>query len=136
MKTIDLILGSLSVVLVACSSTGDATSASSQAVVLDVRCGNDADCPPAFECEVENEHGVETSFCISHNADAASAGQCPAGFELEEEHGSTFCKPHGGDDASGGGTTGGAACSSSADCAPGLECEVEEEHGVTTALCK
>jgi hypothetical protein len=138
MKTIDLILGTLSVMLVACGTAGDGTSATSQAVVLDVRCANDSDCPLSFECEVEVEHGVETSFCVSHDEGAASAGECPSGFELEVEHGGTFCKPHGGDNASSGGTgsTGGAACTSSADCAPGLECEVEEEHGVTTMLCK
>ncbi len=97
MKSILAIVFASSTALVACSSLSDGSS--SQAVVLDVRCAADADCPSGFECEDETEHGVTTSFCVSHDEEAAANGDCPPGYELEEEHEGTFCKAHGGDDA-------------------------------------
>ena len=162
MKNIGFVVGSLSIALLACNTTGDGTSSAAQAVVLDVRCNADADCPSSFECENEIEHGVSTSFCVSHDEEAASAGQCPAGFELETEHSGTFCKAHGSDDSgvggsddastssgaddsstssgaddsstsSGGGATG-SSCASNADCASGLECEIQP--GEVLGLCK
>jgi hypothetical protein len=80
-------------------------------------------------------------------------GSCPAGYELEIEHGVSSCKPHGtpsaadggaapspstdgGSAPSTGGASAGSACTTNADCAAGLECEVEIEHGVTTSQCK
>lgn len=93
------LLGCLGLIIAgaaACTVTGDSTVFSSDAVVLDIRCAADADCPVGFECEVEVEHGVDVSYCVGHDEDASSSGQCPAGYELEEEHGGTFCQPHGG----------------------------------------
>lgn len=125
-------------------------------VIIDQPCAADGECPAGFECEIEDEHGVTTSFCQSD--DDHSDGTCPAGYELEVEHGQAYCKPHGGDDGSGGGSgsgsgsgaddssadgstgtgtgTVGAACATDAECGAGLECEVELEHGVTTATCQ
>lgn len=136
MNTQLLALGFIGLALSACAAGN--TGSSSDAVVLDVRCDVDTDCPSAFECEHESEHGTADSYCVSYDDSITSSGDCPAGYELEEEHGSTFCKPHGGDDdGSGSGATGGGqACSTDADCGAGLECEVEIEHGVTTSFCK
>lgn len=102
MNKIIVILGFLAAGVTACS-IGSGTGTASQGVVLDVRCDVDSDCPSGFECEDEVEHGVDTSYCVSHDDDS---GECPAGYELEVEHGGTFCKPHGGggdDDGSGKG---------------------------------
>jgi len=144
-----LILASLSALLAACTVGEDGTGASSQAVVLDERCAVDGDCPTGFQCETESEHGTEASYCVSDDSQGTSNGQCPPGYELETEHAETFCKPHGGDDSgsssgsgssssgSGSGTAvEGSTCSTNEDCAPGLECEVEVEQGVTSSFCK
>ncbi|MEQ1738219.1 MAG: hypothetical protein ABL886_17685, partial [Rhodoglobus sp.] len=69
-------------------------------VVIDQPCAADTDCPTGFECEIEVEHGVTTSFCKSD--DDHSDGTCPAGYELEIEHGVSYCQPHGGDGSGGG----------------------------------
>ncbi|MBX3210086.1 MAG: hypothetical protein KF764_33960 [Labilithrix sp.] len=142
-----LVLGFFSLV-VACSGS-DASVGGSRAdrVVLDVRCSTDSDCPSGFECEIEDEHGTSTSYCKSHRSESSSGSSgsgtatCPPGFEQELEHGGTFCKPHGGgkdsdDDSDGGAASAGGACATDADCAAGLECEIEVEHGVTTSFCK
>lgn len=105
MKASAIVTGLLASILVACGGAADDTGSTADAVVLDVRCDLDADCPSGFECETEVEHGVDTSYCVSHDEDAAAAGACPDGYELEEEHAGTFCKPHGG--GSGSGTSGG-----------------------------
>jgi len=150
-------LGFFAATLAACNG-GDnlGTGAQADSVVLDVRCAADADCPSGFQCETEVEHGVETSYCVSDESEGTSNGECPAGYEQEVEHEGTFCKAHGddaggaggagGDDNSAGGTGGddtstgsaseGQACVTSADCATGLECEVQVENGVTTSVCK
>jgi hypothetical protein len=126
----------LAATLTACTASRG-TGTSSQAVVLDVRCATDDACPSGFQCETEIEHGTDTSYCVSDDSAGTSTGECPAGYELETEHAETFCKPHGDDDgASGGSQPAGGACTSSADCAPGLECETETEHGVTTSVCR
>lgn len=97
----------LSLVLAACNASG--IGSASDAVVLDVRCADDSGCPSGFECESEVEHGVDVSYCVSHDEDAAQNGECPAGYELETEHEGTFCKPHGGaDDGGAGGDDSGA----------------------------
>lgn len=137
MKELVGLLGAAVVGAVACNVSG--TGSAADAVVLDVRCEADADCPSGFECETETEHGVDTSYCVSHDEDAS--GACPAGYELEEEHGGTFCKPHGGsgkdgEDASSSASGSGASCVTDADCAATEECEVETEHGATTGSCK
>jgi len=126
---ISLVLASI--LLSACAE--DATSTSRRAII-DQPCAGDVDCPSGFECEVEVEHGTTTSFCIAHD----EAGTCPAGYELEIEHGQSFCKPHGGDDDGAGSGSGvaGSACTSDADCGAGLECELEVEHGTTTSTCR
>lgn len=107
MKKSAYVMGLLASTLVACGGTADDTGISADAVVLDVRCDADADCPTGFECETELENGVDTSFCVSHDEDAAAAGACPDGYELEEEHAGTFCKPHGGTGSSSSGSSGG-----------------------------
>lgn len=95
-KTIS-ILASLVVIFAGCA--GDGTGTATQGVVLDVRCGADADCPAGYECETEVEHGTEASYCVDHENDS---GTCPAGYELEVEHGLVYCKPHGGSSGKGG----------------------------------
>lgn len=82
-----------------CSSDqGSESTAGVGRLRIDVACSSDQDCPTSFECEVESEHGVTTSFCQSHDEilPDGTGAQCPAGFELEVEHGTSFCKPHGG----------------------------------------
>ncbi len=71
--------------------TDDSTSTARRAI-LEQDCAADTDCPTGFECEIEVEHGVTTSFCQADD----ESGTCPAGYELEVEHGQSFCKPHGG----------------------------------------
>jgi Cys-rich repeat protein len=123
----------------------------SERAIIDTPCASDAECPTGFECEIEEEHGTTTSFC---KADEDTGGDCPAGYEQEIEHGQIFCKPHGGDDDDSDGGHGGSddsdddsdggidpgtgviECETDADCGAGLECEVEVEHGVTTATCE
>ena len=111
----------------------DATQTVSRAIV-ETACATRAECPAGFECEREVEHGTVTSFC---QADDDSV-DCPAGLELEIEHGQAFCRAHGGgaDDGGGAGSGGAGTCTTSADCPTGLECEVEIEHGQTTRTCK
>jgi hypothetical protein len=88
------------------SSPSEASISSADRLVLDVRCATNADCPATFECELESEHGAPRSFCKSHDTiGSASSPSCPAGTEAEVEHGTTFCKAHGG--AAGGGSSSG-----------------------------
>jgi hypothetical protein len=150
-QTALIVLGCFSFMLGCSGSSGDGVvQGRSDRVVLDVRCEADADCPTGFECESETEHGAATSYCKSHGGSSSSVGTssggstggaCPSGFEQELEHGGTFCKPHGGEkgeksEADGGTSNSGATCTSNADCAPGFECEIENEHGATTSVCK
>ncbi len=124
----------LSLFAVACT-TGEDTSSASRAIIS-TPCAADADCPSGFECEIEVEHGTTTSFCQADD----DSGTCPAGYELEVEHGQSFCKLHGGgggsDDASDGGVGSGTACATDADCLVTEECEIEVEHGATTGTCQ
>lgn len=92
---------------------------------------------------------------VAPNAD----GTCNPGFEIEVEHGVVWCKSHGssssssssgssssgassssssssGNTSSSSGAVGTFACQVNADCPLGQECEIEVEHGVTTAFCK
>lgn len=169
-KSVVIGLFGLSVAVVGCNS-GESTGQGTGRLALDVRCNQDADCPQAFQCEIEVEHGVSQSFCVQHQSDDANGASltCPAGFEAEADDKGTLCKAHGGgaggsgsgvddsstsagiDDSSSGtgiddtssSSTGGAsgttpvggACTSTADCAVGLQCEAQVEHGVTTMVC-
>lgn len=72
---------------------------------------------------------------------STATGPCPAGTEPELEHGVQTCKPHASVDAGtsvtpSGTTPAGGVCASSADCATGLECEVQVEDGGTRATCQ
>lgn len=96
------------------SSSTDTGISSADRLVLDVRCATDADCPATFECELESEHGASRSFCKSHDTiGSASSPSCPAGTEPELEHGTTFCKAHGGTSSGGGGADDDGGASSS-----------------------
>lgn len=98
--------------------------------IIEQSCAADADCPTGFQCEIEEEHGTTTSYCISHESGSGSgSASCPAGYELEVEHGQAYCKPHGGDDGGTGTGTTGASCATDADCGAGLECELEHGQG-------
>jgi hypothetical protein len=96
--------------------------------IIDIDCAEGPECPAGFECEVEEEHGVVTSFCKAHED---SDPGCPPGYELEIEHGQAFCMPHGGDDDAPGDDDGsgdddapqGDECAVDVDCGGGLECE-------------
>ena len=107
--------------LSACASDA-LDSGSGAGTIIDVACAEGPECPAGFECEVEEEDGVVTSYCKSHED---SDPGCPPGYELEIEHGQAFCKPHGGDDDGGAGDDDpqGDECSVDADCSGGLECE-------------
>ncbi len=120
---------SLAFAAVFVSLQGAACSASSpdelfgrrdDSVVLDVRCAADTDCPSGYECEIERT----TSYCRSHgrSGDASPGNGHDAGAEDDGDSGTS--------------PSSAASCTSDADCGPGLECEVETEHGVTTSFCK
>jgi hypothetical protein len=109
MKNLMIVVGLFGLGVTACSSSGASEGAAgSNRLLIETACTTDAECPPAFECESESEHGVKKSFCQSTDDIAAdgTGAMCPAGYELELEHGSSFCKLHGGDD---GGHEGGAS---------------------------
>lgn len=96
-------------------------------------CSLDSQCPSGEECR---RHICQISdHVVPAPTGTVAPGACPPGFEVEVEHGVSSCKPHG-TPVGGGGAAGQTACTTNADCAPGLECEVEVEHGVTTAFCK
>jgi hypothetical protein len=81
----------------------------SQHLRLEVACSSDAECPATFECESEAEHGVTSTFCSS-TEEVSSTGtggaKCPPGYEVEKEHGISFCRSHGGKDAEAQGSGG------------------------------
>jgi len=84
----------LALALPACAGNGP-DSSSSTGAIIEVDCAEGPECPAGFECEVEEEHGVVTSFC---QADEGTDPGCPDGYEQEIEHGQVFCQPHDGDD--------------------------------------
>ncbi|MBK9034351.1 MAG: hypothetical protein IPL61_24310 [Myxococcales bacterium] len=138
---LSLLLATLAFTTAGCAL--DQTSSTDRAII-ETPCADGTECPAGFECEIEVEHGVTTSYC---QADDDSDGACPAGYEAEIEHGQLYCQPHGGggggsgsgggdDDGGTGAGTAGAACTTDADCAAGLECEVEVEHGQTVSTCQ
>jgi Cys-rich repeat protein len=118
--------------LAACSEEPPIGSASR--AIVETSCADDSQCPAGFECEIEVEHGVTTSFCQAHE----ESSDCPDGLELEVEHGQEFCRPHGGDgdDEAGAPDSGSGVCTTDADCPAGYECETELEHGQTTSSCE
>jgi hypothetical protein len=100
------LLVSLSVVACATDADDDG-STTANGTVIEMACAVDADCPAGLECEIEEEHGTTTTFCKSHGGTdgrtpptgmtCGSDADCPTGLECEIEHGTSFCKPHGGD---------------------------------------
>ena len=105
--------------------------------------GAPATCPAGFEAEPE--HGA-----LSCKPDGSSTGGGSGSGGGSGGSGGSGSGGHGADDVTGGpdgghgadddaASTGtspaGAACTTSADCAPGLECEVDVEHGGTTTVC-
>jgi hypothetical protein len=85
-------LASLAIALVASACAADGPDSGSRTgAIIDVPCAEGPECPAGFECEVEEEAGVVTSFC---QADGDSDPGCPAGYEAEIEHGQVFCQPH------------------------------------------
>ena len=155
-------LGFIVLFAIGCSAAPDTSTvgASRAAVLAGGACVSNVDCAAGLECETEVEHGVTSSTCKEHRtsgsngkassgtedggkassgtqdgAASSSTSPCPPGTEVEIEHGNTFCKPHGSDDADAGSTASpspgsgsGTACTTDADCGAGLECELE--HGV------
>jgi hypothetical protein len=95
----------------------------------------------AFGCSgsgVDDIRGARSER-VALDVRCATDVDCPNGFECEAEHGTSWCKSHGGSSSSDGGvssSTPNRSCSTDADCSPGLECEIEVEHGVTTSFCK
>jgi hypothetical protein len=110
---VGLLLGSS---VVGCSGSNAAfdDAAGSAHLRLEVACSSNSDCPAAFECEAETEHGVTSTFCSSIDTvlPDGSGAKCPAGYEIEKEHGVSFCKPHGSDGAKHDGSDDGAGGSS------------------------
>ncbi len=80
----------LSLAVSACAGSSP-DSGSNTGAIIEVDCAEGPECPAGFECEVEEEHGVVTSFC---QADEGTDPGCPDGYEQEIEHGQVFCQPH------------------------------------------
>ena len=102
-------------IITACGIDG-LTDSSSGSTILDIDCARDSDCPAGYECEIEEEHGTTTTFCKLHSSDDGSGSGSGSGSD--------------------GGVGGSFECETDADCGPGLECEIEEEHGTTWSFCK
>lgn len=106
-------------------------------------CNLNSECPSGEECR---RHICQIDDHVNPPSSSGDAGECPAGTEIEIEHGVVTCRPHAehadagsGASSSGssaGGAAAGEACATTADCAAGLECEVEVEHGGTTSTCR
>jgi hypothetical protein len=60
-------------------------------VIIDMRCGSNADCPTGFACAAEAEHGPPTTMCQSGDPTVG----CPHGYQTQVGYGQTFCKPPG-----------------------------------------
>ena len=107
-----------------------------------VPAGAPATCPAGFEAEPE--HGA---LACKPDGSGAAGGGASGGAS----GGGSTSGGHGADDGTGGSDAGhgadddaatstgtspaGAACTTSADCATGLECEIDIEHGGTTTVC-
>ena len=105
MKHVLTVIGALGLVL-GCSSSGTSfdPEAGASHLRLEIACGADSDCPAHFRCESETEHGATSTFCSSiepASKDGKTGATCPAGYEAEDEGGTLFCKPHGGDKGGG-----------------------------------
>lgn len=88
-------------VVVACGNPSLSTSSgvNAGALSLAIDCVVAAEgCPAGYECETETEDEVTTTQCRSHGKEETGVadGTCPAGFEVEEEHGAIECKRHDG----------------------------------------
>ena len=99
-KHLNCLMTLISALALSACATDTLDSDRGAGTIIDVPCAEGPECPAGFECEVEEEHGVVTSYCKSH--EDTDPG-CPSGYELEIEHGQAFCKPHGGDDDDGNG---------------------------------
>ena len=103
--------------------------------------GAPATCPAGFEAEPE--HGALSCKPDGSSGGASSGGTSGGaagghGADDTTASGSGADAGHGADDTpatSTGTTPAGAACTTSADCATGLECEIDVEHGATTTTC-
>jgi Cys-rich repeat protein len=105
-----------------------------------VPAGAPATCPAGFESEPE--HGAlackpDGSGAAGGGSSGSSGGSASGGHGADDVTGGSD-GGHGADDdaaASTGTSPAGAACTTSADCATGLECEIDIEHGGTTTVC-
>jgi hypothetical protein len=100
--------------------------------------GASATCPAGFEAEPE--HGALSCKpdSTSSGGSGGSSGGAAGGHGADDTAASGADAGHGADDTpatSTGTTPAGAACTTTADCAPGLECEIDVEHGATTTTC-
>lgn len=152
MKNTFLVFGFLSLVVACTGSLPDSSEIgeTSSEVTLDVRCAADSDCPAGFECEIEVEHGVTTSFCKSHggghgghgghSSSGHSSSSGSSGHSSSSSgHSSSSSSSSGHSSSSSSSSSSGSSagsCTTDADCPAGQECEIETEHGVTTSFCK
>jgi len=141
----------------------DATTATAR-LTIQTPCAADADCPASFQCEIETEHGVTASscqsddpngtcpagyetevehgqtFCKAHGGagsdDGAGTGADDGAGTGADDGAGTGADDGAGTGSDDGSGAGSVACTTSADCPAGQECEVEIEHGQTTSTCK
>jgi hypothetical protein len=102
-----------------------------------VAAGAPATCPAGFEAEPE--HGaLACKPDGTSSGGSATGGSATGGHDADDTSTSGADAGHGADDipaTSTGTTPAGAACTTSADCATGLQCEIDVEHGATTTTC-
>jgi len=122
---VGLLLGSSAV---GCSGSNAAfdNTAGSEHLRLELACSSNSDCPDAFECEAETEHGLTSTFCSSIDPvlPNGSGAKCPSGYEVEQEHGVSFCRTHGSDGAKHDGSDDGAGGSDD-----GAGHDATDDHG-------
>lgn len=107
--------------------------------------GAPATCPAGFEAEPEHgalackPDGTSSGGGGGGGGSGGSgSGGAAGGHGADDTAASGTDAGHGADDTpatSTGTTPAGAACTTTADCATGLECEIDVEHGATTATC-
>lgn len=122
-----------------CETEVEHGTESSYCVSHDSEGTSTGECPAGYELETEH---AET-FCKPHGGDDSGNGGS-GGDDSGNGGGGDDSTGSGGDDSGsggddstgGGGAAEGATCTTSADCASGLECETQIENGVTTSICK